>query len=86
MGDFAGIWRDFLGPINHKMKQRLKNFRKIFGAFFVRKFVPRKKSFVPTSFCRRATLNLWRFVREGVIAESFPQILLKFLQTFRTLS
>ena len=39
-------------------KQRLKrSIREIFGAFFVRKFGPRKKYFVPTSFSRRATLT-----------------------------
>ena len=53
MGNLAGILRDFFGPT----KQRLENFRGNFGAFFVREFVPRKKSFVPTSFCRHATLT-----------------------------
>ena len=32
-------------------------FRGNSGAFFVRNFVPRKRYFVPTSFCRRATLT-----------------------------
>ena len=44
--------RDFFGPT----KQRLKKIGENLGAFCVKKFVPRKKSFVPTSFCRRATL------------------------------
>ena len=57
------IWREFSGDFFRPTEQRLKNFGEIFGAFFVRKFVARKKSFVArkksfvqNSLCRRATL------------------------------
>ena len=46
-GYFAGIF------LTNKTKAQ--TLRGNFGAFFVRNFVPRKKSFVQTSFCRTAT-------------------------------
>ena len=33
----------------------------------MRKFVPRKNDFVPTSFCRRATLTLCRILLQNVV-------------------
>ena len=54
MGNLAGILREFLDPQNRGSKKSGENF----GAFFVRKFVSRKKYFVLTSFCRRATLTV----------------------------
>ena len=52
-GNFAGILQDLCGPANRDQK-----FREDFGAFFVRKFAIQSKSFVPTSFCRCATLKV----------------------------
>ena len=52
-GKFGGNFRDFFWPT----EQRLKNFGENFGAFFVRKFVARKKSSVQNSLCRRAALT-----------------------------
>ena len=49
-GNFPGIFSD---PQNKGSKNSGENF----GAFFVRKFVARKKSFVQNSLCRRATLS-----------------------------
>ena len=54
VGNLEGIFRGFFWPT----EQRLKNFGEIFGAFFARKFVARKKSFVQNSLCRRATLRM----------------------------
>ena len=65
------IWREFCGIfLTHEIKAQ--TFRENFGAFFVRKFVPQKKSFVPTSFCRRATLSVCNFSRGGVNDSCLP--------------
>ena len=55
MGNLEGIFRGFF--LTHRTKAQ--NFGENFGAFFVRKFVARKKSFVQNSLCRRATLRHW---------------------------
>ena len=52
------IWREF-GGIFWTTKERLEIFGKKFGAFFSEKSRASKKSFVPTSFCSHATLNLY---------------------------
>ena len=54
VGNLEGIFRDFFWPT----EQRLKKFGENFGAFFIRRFVARKKSFVQNSLCRRATLTM----------------------------
>ena len=60
-GKFGGKFRrNFVGVFG-ATKELLKNIRDNFGAFCVRKFVPRKKSLVPTSFCRHATLSFLFF-------------------------
>ena len=50
-GSFQGVVREFSGCFS------LCPFRVCSLASFVRNFVPRKKYFVPTSFCRRAILS-----------------------------
>ena len=50
LGNLAGILRDLLDP--QKKGSTISEFQEKFGAFYVR---ARKKSFVQTSFCRRAT-------------------------------
>ena len=65
VGNLEGIFWGFFWPT----EQRLKKFGENFGAFFVRKFVARKKSFVQNSLCRRATLIVFsgenRFCQNG---------------------
>ena len=56
VGNLQGISGDFFWPT----EQRLKHFGENSGAFFVRKFVARKKSFVQNPLCGRATLKNWR--------------------------
>ena len=58
VGNFPGIFSD---PQNKGSK--ISGLRENFGAFFVRKFVARKKSFVQNSLCRRATLTYFHNVR-----------------------
>ena len=53
-GNLEGILRDF--HQTHKIKAQL-HFGENFEAFFVRNLCLEKKAFVPTSFCRRATLT-----------------------------
>ena len=53
-GKFGG---KFAGLFQTPLKNAQKNGRKVFGAFFVRTFVPRTTYFVPTSLCRRTTLR-----------------------------
>ena len=62
-GDFFLIfgresWREFCGEFcGDILWPTLKKIRENFGAFFGRKFVPRKKYFVQTSFCTTAALT-----------------------------
>ena len=58
-GNLVGILAGFLAGIfflTHRIKAQ--EFRGNFGAFFERRFVAQKKSFVQSSLCRRATLIL----------------------------
>ena len=52
------ISREFCGMFSDPQNKGSNTSGTNFGAFFVRKFVPRKKSFVPTRFCRLATLTI----------------------------
>ena len=67
-GHLAGILPEILQAFSGPTKSRLKKIGENFGAFFMRKFVPRKKYFVPTSFCRRATLIF------SIHANPFPRM------------
>ena len=66
VGNFFAFWGGrfcgkFGGNFSDPQNKRLKNFGEISEHFFVRNFVPRNTFFVPTSFCRCATLRkgLW---------------------------
>ena len=61
-GNFAGffrreIWREFSGIFSDPQNRGSKKSGKTSEHFCARKFVPRKTYFVPTSFCRRATVT-----------------------------
>ena len=56
MRKFHGKFREVCGIFfTHKRKAQKTSGK--FGSVFLRRFVPRKKYFAPTSFCRRATLS-----------------------------
>ena len=51
------FWREFFAGFFWDPQIKAQKIGENFGAFFARNFAPRNKSLVPTSFCRRATLN-----------------------------
>ena len=69
VGNLEGIFRGFF--LTHRT--RAQKFRGNFGAFFVRKFVARKKSFVQNSLCRRATLTFlaWPPLQSLAVKKNF---------------
>ena len=57
VGDFFDFWGGEILWFSDLQNKSSKIEENISEHFFVRKFVPRNKTFVPTSFCRRATVT-----------------------------